>query len=582
MSVHRSHALFHSAALAVVVASLAQACGGNDATGANQTTIPDSTAAGVSLGVGTNASLDPGKLMQLAGGPGGGEFVLVVTDTAVDGSAGSSGYQLVTSGITSAGSVSAPSTSLSPAPLTAVSATLQPRLDFAFASHLNERAHSRLKPMVPAARRLRQAGASVAGRSLSTSAAPPQIGDILMLNVASSPCDSVVLHPARVVAIGSTSIVVADTLNPQGGFTTADYQRFGARFDTLVYPLDVSNFGAPAVFGAEGKILLFFTRAVNELTPKGSTSYVGGFFFDRDLFPITSTPDAQGCPGSNVGELFYLLTPDPTGIVNGNIRRTGFVDSVTTSVLAHEFQHLINASRRLYVNTSADAFEVVWLNEGLSHIAEELLFYHEGASAPRSNLDVNALRGSVALKDAFNADQSANTARYGEYLAAPSTNSPIRLDDSLGTRGATWDFLRYAADRKLRGGGSESSVWMSLVNSSSSGLTNLKQVFGTNLGTQIRDWSVSQYADDVVAGVNVDFTQASWNWHSIFPALGGGGGTYPLQTVSLPLAGTSGSLIPGASAFYRFSVGANGSASLRLSASTGSASVLSGQVIRIR
>jgi hypothetical protein len=87
---------------------------------------------------------------------------------------------------------------------------------------------------------------------------------------------------------------------------------------------------------------------VNELTPANSASYVGGFFFGRDLFPVADTPTLQGCAGSNTGEMFYLLAPDPAGSINGNVRRTGFVDSVTTSVLAHEFQHLINASRRLY------------------------------------------------------------------------------------------------------------------------------------------------------------------------------------------------------------------------------------------
>ena len=342
--------------------------------------------------------------------------------------------------------------------------------------------------------------------------------------------------------------MVADTLDPPGGFTAADYQRFATRFDTLVYPLDVSNFGAPAAFGPTGKILLFFTTAVNALTPKGSTSYVGGFFFSRDLFPLVSTPDFEGCPGSNQSNMFYLLTPDPTGVVNGNIRRTGFVDSVTTSVLAHEFQHLINASRRIFVNNATQPFEVVWLNEGLSHVAEELLFYHEGASAPKLNLDLTALRGTTQLKDAFNADQSSNAARYREYLIAPTTNSPIRNDDSLGTRGATWDFLRYSADRKTRTGGTDASVWFALVNSSTNGIANLRQVFGANVGAMLRDWSVSNYTDDLVAGVSADFTQPSWNWHSVFPALGSGSAVYPLSITGLTASGVNGSVIPGGAA----------------------------------
>ena len=198
-------------------------------------------------------------------------------------------------------------------------------------------------------------------------------------------------------------------------------------------------------------------------------------------------------------------------------------------------------------------------------------------SAPQLNLDVTALRARVALKDAFNADQSANAARYSIYLKDPSTNSPIRKDDSLGTRGATWDFLRYAADRKLRGGGSDASVWLALVNSQTNGIANHRQVFGANVGAMLRDWSVSHYTDDVVSGVSADFMQPSWNWHSVFAALASSG-AYPLATSSLPAAGTSGLAVPGGANFYRFSIAANGNASLKLTA----AQAIGGVIVRIR
>lgn len=547
------------------------------------TPVQPTTPSTVNLAPGASTTLAAGGSLSLLGGSTGGEYVLVVADTAVNGSVATS-FQVSAAGVTAAGAVSGPSTSVSPLGQNA-SSTSAPRLDFSFAANLNARAMPTLAPRMAAARRAFSNGVRGSGATFSRSAAPIQVGDLLPLNVSSRNCDSVSTRTARVVAIGTQSVVVADTLNPAGGFTTADYQRFATRFDTLVYPLDVANFGAPAVFGSSGKILLFFTSAVNALTPKGSTSYVGGFFFGRDLFPVLATPDLGACAGSNESNLFYLLTPDPTGSVNGNIRRTGFVDSVTTSVLAHEFQHLINASRRLYVNR-AMVFETVWLNEGLSHIAEELLFYHEGASSPLLNLDVTAIRASAKLRNAFNADQGSNAGRYREYLLAPSTSSPIRNDDSLSTRGATWDFLRYAADRKNRGGGSDASVWQALVNSTTSGVANLRDVFGSNLGSMLSDWSVSHYTDDIVPGVSADFTQPSWNWHSIYPALGGtpaAPSTYPLKVDGLTTTGASGTVIPGASSFYRFSVSANATASLGITAgSAGSASPVQGVIVRLR
>lgn len=506
--------------------------------------------------------------------------MLVVTDTAVDGATASTSYQITGTAISAGGAVSAPSTSRTP--LGNSPAMRAPTLDFDFAARLNARAHEVLASRVPAAREVwsrRTSAAQGSSRSLAT--AGSQVGDIITLNVSDNACSNLDQRGTRIVAIGTQAIVVADTLNPTGGFTQADYERFAARFDTLVYPVDVANFGAPAPFGAEGKIILLFTSAVNALTPANSQSYVGGFFFDRDLYPLVSST-MPVCRGSNVRNMFYLLAPDPNGTVNGNVRRTGFVDSITTAVLAHEFQHLINASRRLYVNQGAAPFEDVWLNEGLSHIAEELLFYHEGATGPKNNLSVSSLRASRTLVNAFNSDESANASRYREYLVEPAKNSPIRDDDSLATRGATWDLLRYLADRKTTTAGTDASVWQALVNSKTNGIANLKQVFGTNLGAQLRDWSVSHYADDTVTNVGAEFSQPSWNWHSIYPAFGTNA-TYPLKIEQLSTATTSGSVIPGGAAFYRFSVAANANGSVTLSNSSGTAAgPLQGVVVRIR
>jgi Peptidase M30. len=276
---------------------------------------------------------------------------------------------------------------------------------------------------------------------------PLNLGDVISLNVNGTvSCSSPVIHAAKVVAIGTHAIILNDTLNPKNGFTTADYIRYAARFDTLVYPLDVANFGEPTDIDKNGHIAILFTRAVNELTPARSTSYVGGFAFSRDLFPTTKTARAQACATSNEGEFFYMLAPDPSGTINQNVRTTGFVDSVTTAVLAHEFQHIINSSRRLYVNNTP-AFEDKWLDEGLAHVAEELLFYRESGLTPRSNLDINSLRATSNIRVAYNNDMSGNASRYKTYLERTATNSPYSPDDSLPTRGAAWSLLRYSVDR---------------------------------------------------------------------------------------------------------------------------------------
>jgi hypothetical protein len=278
-----------------------------------------------------------------------------------------------------------------------------------------------------------------------------EVGDLVRLNVnGEENCTNGIYHIARVVAIGEKSMIFADTLNPAGGgFTPADYQRYAAKFDTLVYPLDVGAFGAPTDIDNNGRVGIIFTRAVNELTPPGSDSYVGGFTYSRDLFPKTGNGRADACETSNEGEYFYALAPDPQGAINGNKRTTGFVDSATISVLAHELQHLINASRRLYINTAAEEFEDKWLDEGLAHIAEELLFYRESSTAPRTNLDVPKIQQRNAIVNAFNNDMIGNAGRYRSYLVATQSSSPYADDDELETRGAAWNWLRYLADQKI-------------------------------------------------------------------------------------------------------------------------------------
>jgi hypothetical protein len=372
-----------------------------------------------------------------------------------------------------------------------------------------------------------------------------------------------------VVAVGSKSLILADTLNPRNGFTTADYQRYAARFDTLVYPLDVAAFGAPSDIDQNGRVAIVFTRAVNELTPRGSGTYVGGLAFARDLFPQLATSRTTACATSNEGELLYLMAPDPTGAINGNRRTTGFVDTNTTAVLAHELVHLINASRKLYVNTSAVVFEAKWLDEGLAHEAEELLFYRESGLSPRTNLDYGAVVASARTRNAYVTHMGGNAARYRDFIASTGQTSPYSAGDpTVATRGAAWSLLRYLADRA---GPTDGDVWSRLVDNTAVGTANLQSVFGRDVGAMIRDWMVSIVTDDNAA-TGPELQQRSWNWRFIFAGVEGVGVFYPLSVTPMTNATSYTGTIPaGGSTYYRLSVAANDSASITLGGQSGAA-----------
>jgi hypothetical protein len=257
-----------------------------------------------------------------------------------------------------------------------------------------------------------------------------------------------------------------------------------------------------------------------------------------------------------------MLVPDPDGVINGNKRRVGFVDSVTIGTLAHEYQHLINAGRRSYVNNAVGE-EDVWLNEGLSHIAEELVFFRASGTAPRQNLGGERF-GAQPYDGLFIQYGAANFGRLRAFLVNPQDASPYGGRDDLAARGAAWAFLRYVADRHAAADG---DIWMRLVNSTTSGLQNLEAVFGSDVLGMMRDWVVSLYADDYVEGVAPFFTQPSWNFRTAYPAAPGSSQTYPLvgavRGMSNDLSHQT-TLRGGSGAFYRFSVAPGREASIRV------------------
>jgi hypothetical protein len=356
--------------------------------------------------------------------------------------------------------------------------------------------------------------------SLSTTASA--VGDIMRINVSlTNSCNDSTMVDARVAAVSNTAIVLADPRNPGGGFTDAEYNEFAQMFDSIINPLTVANFGAATDLDNNGnRVLLVFTKSVNERTPANAEFYVGGLTHSRDLFPKTGGVGVVSCAASNVAEMFYLLVPDPTGIVNGNEFDKTFVNAVTDATVAHEYQHLINFARRKYINAGApQANEELWLNEGLSHMVEELLFYRRTGRSPRSNLGFAETVSSQAVFKPFADYMGGNFLAYDEYVFRAAETSPFEPNDESATRGATWAFLRYAADQTST---SDGSLWFNLVNSGQTGTTNLQNRLGftaTQLLALLRDFTIANYTDDFVTSVQPKYTHPSWNMRSIYPGL---------------------------------------------------------------
>jgi hypothetical protein len=118
----------------------------------------------------------------------------------------------------------------------------------------------------------------------------------------------------------------------------------------------------------------------------------------------------------------------------------------------------------------------------------------------RQNIDGPRLSSADAV-DEFNAHQAQNFVRLARWLEAPGDTATVPLNSraSLGGRGSSWSFLRYAADRR---GADRNAFLYSLLNTTATGLTNISESIGTDAFNWMRDWSVATYTADFVNTVS--------------------------------------------------------------------------------
>lgn len=397
----------------------------------------------------------------------------------------------------------------------------------------------------------------------SLNAVIPSVGDKTTFKVPAS-CTKFTTVTATVQYISNRAIIYSDSTSPAGGFTATDYQDIANEFDNLIYPTDVSYFGTPLDLDNNGHVIILYTPQVNKLTATGNPGgFVGGFFFAGDLFPVAS------CPQSNLGEIFFVLTPDPTGSIvpnaggTGNARSTASVRQGTRGTIAHEFQHMINASERIRSPIQQE-FEDVWLDEALSHFGEDVNGRTLKGLADDANATFETLSSNLNDYSAF---FFQNFARMQRYVVNPGPFSPTSAsaDTSLAVRGAAWSLLRYTADNYAPGGDIKAFT-KALAGGPNTGVSNLVLRAGNiPFDTLIAGWMIANYADDAgIAGLAPKYTYKSYNIRSnlsapfITPSR-----TYPLQVNDITGTGFS---APGLQArsgsgdYFRFTRPAAGAA----------------------
>ncbi len=220
------------------------------------------------------------------------------------------------------------------------------------------------------------------------------------------------------------------------------------QFDSTIFPKSTELFGAVPDVDENGRVILLMTERVNRFSDD-ENAFTGGFFASKDL---------AGTAGSNRADMLYLYLPLPKE-EGGVYEHPDDYLALLGEVIVHELQHMISwHNRRL---AGADTSEESWLNEGLSHWAEEYFGYTRS----------NRIR-----------------ARY--FLESPGSTPLVGRGGTLAERGAAYLFVKYLVDSH-RG---EPDFLRRLVRSDARGVANVERATGKAFADLLREWTQNIFA----------------------------------------------------------------------------------------
>jgi hypothetical protein len=331
--------------------------------------------------------------------------------------------------------------------------------------------------------------------------------------------------------------IYLDTMTPTA-YTDAQLQQLGTLFDNDLYPAAVRAFGAESDIDRNDRVLVFLTPRVNALVASADCyqkGFVTGFFFGRDLLPQAAR--------SNQGEVFYAMVPDATGRFSCSHAPSDVLRLVPGTFI-HEFQHMISFFH--HVVARAGETEEHWLNEGLSHIAEEMgaKVFEQRYPAPLGRSTTTQLFPDSASP--FIAPQMLNAYAYLANSAVHSVTT-FEASGSLEERGAAWLFLRWLGDQKGE------AIFQRLVQTSLTGVMNVEARTGESFARLFGDFAVAIYTDSVPGFARLPapsrYRFTSRNLRQLMKReaeIAGFPNPFPVTPVRVPYAGyAEGPIVPG-------------------------------------
>jgi hypothetical protein len=334
---------------------------------------------------------------------------------------------------------------------------------------------------------------------------------------------------------------------PPNGLDSTALDSLGTLFETRLYATDTLAFGRESDIDANGAVLVLMTAEVNKLVTNAQcqeSGFVAGFFYGGDLLP-----PGPSNPGTNSGEIFYSLVADPAGALSC-VHSTTSVQRIVPVTFIHEFQHMISFNEHVLVRGGNG--EVLWLNEGFSHFAEELGGRTYASGTPEFSRFV--------IGNLFNAYQYLDST--GRHFLEPTAGI-----GSLAERGAAWLFVRFVVDRFA--GDTTVASWNALtrqlVRTTNTGAANIAAVTGQPFQTVVSRWALANWVSDLPAFVApTELTYDSWKFRTTYASLNAQDANnfpkaFPLTptTSSGRLTDLSGTLRSGSGVYHRVTQGSN-------------------------
>ena len=333
-------------------------------------------------------------------------------------------------------------------------------------------------------------------------------------------CTDFVDLPVIVRKVSSRAIIVEDQANPANGFVTQDFVDMATDFDGTIYDVDVDFFGAPSDMDLKERVVIVVTKEVNKLTMGSVLAFVS----HSNLFPVAT------CPASNEGEYYWTRAPDPLGTFNAGEYTLADARLDTRVLLAHEFAHIIQGSRRI---AAGGEFMTSFMAEGGATAAEEFVgFAYEGRSDGLNYGGDVIYTGLGADPNSYYSFMSNLIGYFGyDFIDSAIPGAPEQCtwvgsadDDSLGpcaskllVYGPTWSLVRHGIDQYGASLGGTRAVHRALVDhSGAAGFTAIETVFGQTIGHMMAVWAAMLYVDDrFVDPALAKFQFANWDLRSL-------------------------------------------------------------------